>query len=227
MAAYLDELDAKSTDYAVRVQIACAQAIIEAVREASIEEQQTLHLLVTGEAGGTIRFSGTPAPSFTHWSGTATKPDNAVSEIQYDPACVDCRHDAGEDAPDTTWQCAGHVRAERDFLRAKLALKWTIEEQYEAACGDRDALSRMVEELRETSARLQERLDQFEAYAITVKSALDDRDRAARHEEALRKIADLKCSDPDNPVPWCGVCRARAALAGGGAAEREKEENRG
>lgn len=33
MARYLDELDAKSQDYAVRVQIACAQAIIEAINE--------------------------------------------------------------------------------------------------------------------------------------------------------------------------------------------------
>lgn len=48
MASYLDELDAKSTDYAVRVQIACAQAIIEAIHE---------------------------QPRFTHWSGAATKPE--------------------------------------------------------------------------------------------------------------------------------------------------------
>ena len=75
--------------------------------------------------------------------------------IQYDPACVDCRHDAGKDAPDTTWQCASHIRAERDFLRAKLAMKWTIEEQYEAACGDRDALLRMVETLRSRVSELE------------------------------------------------------------------------
>lgn len=126
-----------------------------------------------------------------------------MSEIQYDSACVDCRHDAGKDAPDTTWQCSAHVRAERDFLRSKLATKWTIEERYEAACGDRDGLSRMVETLREqlartvserdswhaevegwheTSARLRERLDQFEAYDITVASALDSRARCERLE---------------------------------------------
>ena len=75
--------------------------------------------------------------------------------VQYDTACVDCRHDAGKDAPDTTWQCAGHIRAERDFLRAKLAMKWTIEEQYEAACGDRDALLRMVETLRPRVSELE------------------------------------------------------------------------
>lgn len=133
-----------------------------------------------------------------------------MSEIQYDPSCVDCRHDAGKDAPETTWQCSAHVRAERDWLRARLAMKWTIEEQYEAACGDRDALLRMVETLRPRVSELEkdvraltnernaaltlaeqrgaaydvtwreveslrERLDQFEAHTITVKSALDDR----------------------------------------------------
>ena len=41
--------------------------------------------------------------------------------IQYDPACVDCRQDAAKDRAGTTWQCAGHVRAERDWLRARLA----------------------------------------------------------------------------------------------------------
>jgi hypothetical protein len=74
--------------------------------------------------------------------------------IEYDPACVDCRHDAVKDPAGTTWQCAGHVRAERDWLRARLALKWTIEEQYEAACGDRDALAHMVETLRGEVAAL-------------------------------------------------------------------------
>ena len=44
-----------------------------------------------------------------------------MGEIQYDPACVDCRRDAGKDLAGTTWQCNGHVRAERDWLRAKLA----------------------------------------------------------------------------------------------------------
>jgi hypothetical protein len=168
--------------------------------------------------------------------------------VQYDPACVDCRHDAGKDAPDTTWQCSAHVRAERDFLRSKLATKWTIEERYEAACGDRDGLSRMVETLREqlartvserdswhaevegwheTSARLRERLDQFEAYAITVKSALDDRARAARYEAALRRVADegcygdVKCSEAN--VPTEDLCAARIARA----AEREKEGDHG
>ena len=68
---------------------------------------------------------------------------------------------------------------------AKLADKYLIEEQYEAACGDRDGLLRMVETLREQKDaltagrdRLRERLDQFEAYDITVDSALRDRERA-------------------------------------------------
>ena len=44
-----------------------------------------------------------------------------VADILYDPACKDCRHDAAKDPAGTTWQCAGHVRAERDWLRARLA----------------------------------------------------------------------------------------------------------
>ena len=45
-----------------------------------------------------------------------------MADILYDPACKDCRHDAAKDPAGTTWQCAGHVRAERDWLRARLAL---------------------------------------------------------------------------------------------------------
>lgn len=44
-----------------------------------------------------------------------------MADILYDPACKDCRHDAAKDPAGTTWQCAGHVRAERDWLRARLA----------------------------------------------------------------------------------------------------------
>ena len=44
-----------------------------------------------------------------------------MADIRYDPACMDCRRDNGKDLAGTTWQCAGHVRAERDSLRAKLA----------------------------------------------------------------------------------------------------------
>lgn len=176
-----------------------------------------------------------------------------MSEIQYDPACVDCRHDAVKDPAGTTWQCPGHVRAERDWLRARLALEWTIEEQYEAACGDRDALARMVETLRqeldctvsqrdswhaecegwrETSANLQERLDQFDAHGMpNVASALDRiaaaESRLARAEEALRKIAAEGVQHTDvcrvyGDRSGCPVHIARAALAPG-----EKEENRG
>lgn len=107
---YLSQLDAEATDYAVRVQIACAGAIIEAIREQSTEEQSTLHLLVTGEAGGTIRFGSTPAPSFAHWSGAATKPDNA-----------ECR--AASDAT-AAWEAHKKayeiVRAEMDDLHRML-----------------------------------------------------------------------------------------------------------
>lgn len=45
-----------------------------------------------------------------------------MADIQYDPSCVDCRRDASKDVAGTTWQCNGHVRAERDWLRARMAL---------------------------------------------------------------------------------------------------------
>ena len=63
-----------------------------------------------------------------------------MSEIQYDPACVDCRRDAGKDIAGTTWQCTGHIRAERDWLRAKLAnvmVEW--EHDVEVLTKERDA----------------------------------------------------------------------------------------
>jgi len=39
---YLNELEAKSTDYALRVQIACAQAIVEAIREQTAVIKESL-----------------------------------------------------------------------------------------------------------------------------------------------------------------------------------------
>ena len=41
--------------------------------------------------------------------------------LTYDPACRDCRRDAGKDAAGATWQCGPHVAVERDDLRSKLA----------------------------------------------------------------------------------------------------------
>ena len=44
-----------------------------------------------------------------------------MAEIQYDPACMRCRIDAGRDVAGTTWQCYPHVQAERDSLWLALA----------------------------------------------------------------------------------------------------------
>ncbi len=94
-----------------------------------------------------------------------------MDDIQYDPACIDCRHDAVKDPAGTTWQCNGHVRAERDWLRAKLAnvmVEWkhdvevltkernaalTLAEQRGAAY---DMTWREVESLRERLDKEQE-----------------------------------------------------------------------
>ena len=41
--------------------------------------------------------------------------------LTYDPACRDCRRDAGKDAAGATWQCGPHVAVERDRLLEQLA----------------------------------------------------------------------------------------------------------
>lgn len=57
MAAYLDELDAKATDYAVRVQIACAQAIVEAIREQTVALEVLSTSLTLPRVGDTALLS--------------------------------------------------------------------------------------------------------------------------------------------------------------------------
>ena len=73
-----------------------------------------------------------------------------MADIQYDPACMDCRRDAVKDPAGTTWQCNGHVLAERNWLRAKLAnvmVEW--EHDVEVLTHARDAaLARLAEEGR-------------------------------------------------------------------------------
>lgn len=42
------------------------------------------------------------------------------------------------------------AREERASYEAKLAVKWLLEEEYEASCHDRDAMARMCDDLRRT-----------------------------------------------------------------------------
>lgn len=71
-----------------------------------------------------------------------------MADIPYDPACVDCRREAArQDASGTTWQCNGHVRAERDWLRAKLAnfmVEW--EHDVEVLTKERNAALTLAEQ---------------------------------------------------------------------------------
>ena len=101
-----------------------------------------------------------------------------MADIQYDPACMDCRHDAVKDPAGTTWQCNGHVHAERNWLRAKLAnvmVEWkhdvevltkernaalTLAEQRGAAY---DMTWREVESLREWKDKLEAKVDEITA----------------------------------------------------------------
>lgn len=71
-----------------------------------------------------------------------------MSDIQHDPACRDCRAVAGRENANTTWQCAAHVIAERDLLRAKVT-----------------ELQRAIEIERETQRRLAAVLDEIHVLA--------------------------------------------------------------
>jgi hypothetical protein len=85
-------------------------------------------------------------------------------------------------------------------------------------------LSARCNQLFDEAEDLCERLDQFDAYGMpNVATALDRiaaaESRLARAEEALREIAE-RAPEPERRL-------ARAALAGGGSAEREKEGDLG
>ena len=91
-------------------------------------------------------------------------------------------------------------------------------------------LSARCNQLFDEAVNLRERLDQFEAHTITVKSALDDRADRDALREALREIVGggceldsgdrryendrwTECPDTLKREYWCGSCLARRALA--------------
>ena len=128
-----------------------------------------------------------------------------MSEIQYDPACMDCRHDAGKDPAGTTWRCSSHVLAERDWLRAKLAnvmVEWehdvevltkernaalTLSEQRGAAY---DMTWREVESLRERLDKEQE--ERGRQYGLRLQIA----DEFAFLRELLVAVVKTGTKDP-------------------------------
>ena len=128
-----------------------------------------------------------------------------MSVIQYDPACMDCRHDAGKDIAGTTWQCTGHVLAERNWLRAKLAnvmVEWehdvevltkernaalTLSEQRGAAY---DMTWREVESLRERLDKEQE--ERGRQYGLRLQIA----DEFAFLRELLVAVVKTGTKDP-------------------------------
>lgn len=118
--------------------------------------------------------------------------------IEYDPACVECRRDAGKDAAGTTWQCVGHVCLERDALRELMNVYniggWTdalvpvqralkAEAERDAALVERDTANyradanwRRVGELeaerdaaQEDTSRIQDRADGYVAEIAVLK----------------------------------------------------------
>ncbi len=70
-----------------------------------------------------------------------------MADIQYDPACLDCRLDNYKDPTGTTWQCAGHVRAERDRLLEKIAnLRAETDHDVEVLTKERNAALTLAEQ---------------------------------------------------------------------------------
>lgn len=121
-----------------------------------------------------------------------------MADIQYDPACVDCRRDNGRDLAGTTWQCSRHVLAERNWLRAKLAnvmVEW--EHDVEVLTKERNAALTLAEQRgaaydmtwREVES-LRERLDKAREAR--------ERQRVKDEAEALRERGqrDLFGGDP-------------------------------
>lgn len=109
-----------------------------------------------------------------------------MSEILYDPACMDCRQDSAKDRAGTTWQCNGHVRAERDWLRAKLAnvmVEW--EHDVKVLTKERNAALTLAEQrgaAYDMAWREEERLrDRLAAAESRAERAERERD-AYRHE---------------------------------------------
>mgnify|MGYP001769199297 CR=1 FL=1 len=146
-----------------------------------------------------------------------------MADIQYDPACADCRRDAAKDVAGTTWQCTGHVRAERDWLRARMALVVVeAEHEKEVLTRERNAALTLAEQRgaaydiawREAE-RLRERLDQFEAYAITVDSALRDRERALCLEHIGTGAARSALPEPGSAYNLPRLAEARRNVAEG------------
>lgn len=85
---------------------------------------------------------------------------------------------------------------------AKLADKYLIEEQYEAACGDRDGLLRMVETLRGQKDRLEAERD------ATLSCARETEDVAVREalvvaNEALARYDHCKGYEADEYAMAC------------------------
>ena len=122
-----------------------------------------------------------------------------MADIPYDPACVDCRREAArQDASGTTWQCNGHVLAERNWLRAKLAnvmVEW--EHDVEVLTKERNAALTLAEQ-------------RGAAYDMTWREVEHLHVAAAEALAVLTRLADAGL-----PVPLgAEIDAAKARLAG-------------
>ena len=122
-----------------------------------------------------------------------------MADIQYDPSCVDCRRDASKDVAGTTWQCNGHVRAERDWLRARMALV-VVEAEHgkEVITKERNAALTLAEQ-------------RGAAYDMTWREVESLRERLDKEEEergrqyGLRVQAETEVAEGHHTLRRCAV----------------------
>jgi hypothetical protein len=146
---------------------------------------------------------------------------------------MDCRRDNGKDLAGTTWQCAGHVRAERDWLRAKLAnvmCEW--EHDVEVLTKERNAALKLSEQRgaaydmtwREVES-LRERLDKSDEergrqYGLRLEIADEFAGKVAFLRELLVAVIKTGTKDPLLDARLTEELRGRSPAPG--AKERDE-----
>lgn len=105
-----------------------------------------------------------------------------MSDINYDPACRDCRRDAGKDNAGTTWQCASHVCAERDALSTALTYEREVADVLMTRVHERDA------EIALLKRELTQERKHTNDYIKALHRAERERDRAQQELNQHREV---------------------------------------
>lgn len=127
---------------------------------------------------------------------TTTETDEAVA-LRFEVTRARREEDALRLALETAARERDEARKERASYEAKLAAKWLLEEEYEAACGDRDAMARMVDDLRV----------RVDAMCALVKEWLDGNARLGRPKSIAdqRFLNGLNAVMPPTFTHWSGT----------------------